>query len=206
MPGTVPGARCQVRCKVPSAWCQVPGARCPLPGASAGANYHADGLGCYTARFWNLFHSGKNTCSALIRRRDQEARGMAGFSLIAQEKRYGKSSSRGQSTAFARHAQPAPPAPQLPAGNELSLDRDTGPAPTIPGLESSFVRLVLRHSGHPATRSVVTNASKVRPQSRHSYSKRGMAPILQEGAGCRVEVPGARCQVRCWVPGARGVS
>jgi hypothetical protein len=51
--------------------------------------------------------------------------------------------------------------------------------PTIPSRDNSFLRFVPSHAGHAAVRSAVTNASNGFPQSRHSYSKRGMVVSFQ---------------------------
>jgi hypothetical protein len=47
--------------------------------------------------------------------------------------------------------------------------------PTIPGLDRSFTRLAPWQTGHSGVRSAVTNASNGLSQSRHWYSKMGMA-------------------------------
>jgi hypothetical protein len=76
--------------------------------------------------------------------------------------------------AFARHAQPAPPAPQPPNDGWLALPRDGSLAPTIPGRDNSLSRLAPWHAGHEGFLSPVTNVSNSRLQSWHWYSKIGM--------------------------------
>ena len=95
----------------------------------------------------------------------------------APDRRAMNLSRRRQSGTPVRHAQPAPPAPQPPpAGSAREGARSAAPDdPTIPGTRGAFLRFDPRHAGQPAVRLVVTKASKVRPQSRHSYSNSGMA-------------------------------
>ena len=80
-----------------------------------------------------------------------------------------------------RQGQPAPPAPQLPAGKDGSVRLVApSPPPTIPGAESSFARFRLWQDGQAATRSAVTNASNADPQSSHRYSKMGIGESYQK--------------------------
>ena len=89
----------------------------------------------------------------------------------------------GRQCAFARHAQPAPPAPQPPNDGWLALPRDDSPAPTIPGRDNSLSRLSPWQAGHAGFLSPVTKASNSRLQSWHWYSKIGMDQILTRGSG-----------------------
>ena len=76
-------------------------------------------------------------------------------------------------------AQPHRPLPHMGADG-IAQPSDLGAdAPTIPRRDNSFLRFVPSHAGHAAFRSAVTNASNGFPQSRHSYSKRGMVVSLQ---------------------------
>lgn len=84
----------------------------------------------------------------------------------------------GQFTRPARHAQASPPMPQPPEGGPASARRGP-PEPTIPGLDRSLARLAPPQPGQEGWRSAVTNDSKARPQSRHSYSKSGMSPFYR---------------------------
>ena len=77
-----------------------------------------------------------------------------------------------QESQLVLQGHPAPPAPQLPAGNDGS--ERLSPPPTIPGAESSLARFRLWQDGQAATRSAVTNASNADPQSSQRYSKIGM--------------------------------
>jgi len=76
-------------------------------------------------------------------------------------------------------AQPHRPLPHIGADG-IAQPSDRGAvAPTIPRRDNSFLRFVPSHAGHAAFRSAVTNASNGVPQSRHSYSKRGMVVGFQ---------------------------
>jgi hypothetical protein len=76
---------------------------------------------------------------------------------------------------FMRQAQPAPPAPHPPLEG-WGEDGVRGAAvPTMPGLESCLDSSDPWHAGHAGVRVAVTKASNCRPQSRHAYSKRGIA-------------------------------
>ena len=76
-------------------------------------------------------------------------------------------------------AQPHRPLPHIGADG-IAQPSDRGAvAPTIPRRDNSFLRFVPSHAGHAAFRSAVTNASNGFPQSRHSYSKRGMVVGFQ---------------------------
>jgi hypothetical protein len=73
-------------------------------------------------------------------------------------------------------------------------------APTIPSRDNSFLRFVPSHAGHAAGRSAVTNASNGFPQSRHSYSKRGMIVSFQPPATSfvsQLHSPSAVAHVSC---------
>jgi hypothetical protein len=59
------------------------------------------------------------------------------------------------------------------AGPEPAADE----TPTIPGRDSRFWRFSPWQDGHSGVRAAVTNASNGVAQSRHWYSKIGMAPL-----------------------------
>lgn len=74
--------------------------------------------------------------------------------------------------------QPQRPPPHVgTAGIEAPSRRDDDVTPTIPGLDKRFVRLAPWQPGHSGTRSGVTKISNGFPQSRQSYSKRGIAHL-----------------------------
>jgi len=76
-------------------------------------------------------------------------------------------------------AQPHRPLPHIGADGIAQPSDRGADAPTIPRRDNSFLRFVPSHAGHAAFRSAVTNASNGFPQSRHSYSKRGMVVGFQ---------------------------
>jgi hypothetical protein len=67
-------------------------------------------------------------------------------------------------------AQPQVPPPQTGRWGAAQLSRDWPETPTIPGVESSFARLVPWQVGQLGGRLAVTSASKGASQSRHWYS------------------------------------
>jgi hypothetical protein len=77
--------------------------------------------------------------------------------------------------------QPQPPVPQpgmagIPHASPAPGEADDE-APTMPGLDSSLARFAPWQAGHSGVRSAVTNASNGFSQSRHWYSKMGMAVL-----------------------------
>ena len=78
-------------------------------------------------------------------------------------------------------AHPHRPPPHIGADGIAQPSERGADVPTIPRRYNNFPRFVPSHAGQAAVRSAVTNASNGFPQSRHSYSKRGIAQFPVSG-------------------------